>query len=189
MITYTSERPEFATTVPEQPEQWMVRQLQPAPVWVVVCDRLTPKETTGFASALTRVVADRSADLPMRLRESIQKLSDLPQNWDGEGASAVKVHVLADIVEVLKRFSQRSGNLGDPFLAPTFEGFIQIEWHRPKRSLEIEAVRQGWSVVGTMHLADGGHYYLVGECGRSDFAKLGEFYEWFLGTELIWPSL
>ena len=189
MTAYTYEGPRFVTTIAEPPEQWMVRQFQPAPTEAVVYPWFTPKETTGITDTITRIVVDRSADLPASLRARIQELSELPENWDGEGAKAVKMHVLADIVEVLRRFSQRRGGLDTPFLAPIFEGFVQIEWHGPKRSLEIEAVSQGWSVVGTLHRADGGHSYFLGECGRSDFVKLQEFYEWLLGTELIWPSL
>jgi hypothetical protein len=167
----------------------MGRQLQTAPPEAAVCHWFTPKGTTGITDAITRIVVDRSADLSASLRARIQELSELPGNWDGEGAKAVKIHVLADIVEVLRRFSQWRGNLDAPFLAPTFEGFVQIEWHGPKRSLEIEAVSGGWSVVGTLHRVGGGHSYLLGECSRSDFLKLQEFYEWLLGIELIWPSL
>ena len=189
MTAYTSEQPRFAATTAEPPEQWMVRQLQPAQTEVAVYDWSSRKETTGFTDAISRIVVDRSTDLPPSLRARIQELSELPENWDGEGAKVVKIHVLADIVEVLRRFSQELGNLDAAFLAPTFEGFVQIEWHGPKRSLEIEAVSGGWSVVGTLHRVGGGHSYLLGECSRSDFLKLQEFYEWLLGIELIWPSL
>jgi len=72
-------------------------------------------------------------------------------------------------------------------LAPTFDGFVQVEWQGQNRSLEIEAVSHGWLIVGTFIPADGKPRYFTAECGRGNFAKLKEFYGWFLGTDLIWP--
>ena len=143
---------------------------------------------TGISDSVDRIVAGRSAALSPSLRQRIGELSDLSPNWDGEIAKAVKASVLGDVVEVLRRLTQRTNTFREPFLAPTFDGFVQIEWHNQKHSLEIEAVSHGWSVVGSMITADGRRLYFPAECERSDFEQLEKFYEWYVGNELLWPS-
>ncbi len=142
----------------------------------------------GFAGYLTKAVIKSSASLSSDLRKRIEDLSELQANWDGEGAKAVKSTVLADTVELLKRLSDMTSDFHPPFLAPTFEGFVQIEWHGTDKLLEFEALRDGWSVIGTK-IRDAGHRdYLVAECKRSDFESLKNFYDWYLGIELVWPQ-
>ncbi|MEO6181977.1 MAG: hypothetical protein ABIP71_02495 [Verrucomicrobiota bacterium] len=143
---------------------------------------------TGISESVNRIMVGRSAALSPSLRKRIGELSDLKPSWDGETAKSVKAPVLGDVVEVLRRLTQCTKNFREPFLAPTFDGFVQIEWHIQKRSLEIEAVSQGWSVVGSMIVADGKRLYFPAECERSDFEQLEKFYEWFAGNELLWPS-
>lgn len=144
---------------------------------------------TGISESVNRIVVGRSAALSPSLRQRIGELSDLSAHWDGETAKPVKAPILGDVVEVLRRLTQRTNNFREPFLAPTFDGFVQIEWHNQKHSLEIEAVGHGWSVVGSMTAAaDGKRLYFSAECERSDFEQLEKFYEWFVGNELLWPS-
>ncbi len=142
----------------------------------------------GIADSVNRIVIGRSATLSPALRQRVGQLSDLENNWDGEAAKPVKAPVLGDAVEFLRRLTQQTNSLREPFLAPTFDGFIQIEWHDKKRSLEIEAVSMGWSAVGSLTGKDNQRLYFEGECDRSDFEQLVKFYEWFVGNELIWPS-
>jgi len=144
---------------------------------------------TGIDEFVTQCVIARVAYLSPSLRQRIAELSALEPNWDGERAKAIKSHVLADVTEVLTRFSHRSDAFREPFLVPTFDGFAQMEWHDKKRSLEIEAVAQGWSLVGTAIGSDGERNYYTAECERSDFQTLETAYDWFVGVELIWPSL
>ena len=143
---------------------------------------------TGIADSVNRIVISRSASLSPSLRQRVGELSDLKQNWDGEFAKPVKAPVLGDAVEFLRRLTLRTSDFREPFLAPTFDGFVQIEWHDRKRSLEIEAVGRGWSVVGVLISNDGNRLYFDAECERSHFEQLEKFYEWFVGNELIWPS-
>ena len=148
-----------------------------------------PLAPTGIADSVNQIAVVRSATLPSALRQRIAELSALNPNWDDAGARAVKSYVLADVVEALKRFAQRTSDFREPFLAPTFDGFVQMEWHDKKRSLEIEAIEQGWSAIGTMVGNDGKRHYFTIECERSNFERLEKFYEWFVGIELLWPSL
>lgn len=160
------------------------------PLLVASAFSFTPFSSTGgISEAVSHIVVDRSATLSPSLRQRVADLSKLARNWDGEGAKAIKSYVLADVIEALKRFALQPIAFREPFLAPTFDGFIQMEWHDKKRSLEIEAINQGWSLVGVMTSNDGSRHYFTAECERSDFQKLEKFYEWFAGAELIWPSL
>lgn len=132
-----------------------------------------------------------SSALSSSLRQRIKDIANLEANWDSEGAKQIKPSVLADAVEALKRLTQQTGALHDPFIAPKFDGYIQLEWHQQNRRLDIEAVEKGWVAVGTEISSQGNqHYYYTSEFERNDFSKLYQFYRWLLGNEeLIWPSL
>jgi hypothetical protein len=144
---------------------------------------------TSIAESLKGLAVNASSSLSPHLRQRISELAALESNWDGEGAKPVKPHVLADAVETLKRLSLLGAAFREPFIAPMFDGFVQLEWHSDKRSLDIEAVDKGWSAVGTLIGAGGNRHYYTGEFERNDFARIANFYQWILGEELIWPSL
>lgn len=144
-------------------------------------------ESVGIFETVRGVVLHRSAGLSPQVSQKIKELSQLQEHWDGRNAQPIKMDALADATEVLIRLAQRS-DYREPFLAPAFDGFLQIEWHDQKRSFEIEAVTQGWSLVGTLTGTDGRRQYFVADCGRAAFKELEEFYSWFLGKELLWPS-
>ena len=145
-------------------------------------------EYIGLAQYVSGFLSVPPVSLSSSLRQRIRELHDLKVNWDGEGAKPVKPIVLANLIEVLKGFLQYPRPFREPFLVPTFEGFVQIEWHDARRSLEIEAVDQGWSLHGTLNGREGNHPFFTGECEWSDIDSLLTFYKWFLGEELLWPS-
>jgi hypothetical protein len=136
-----------------------------------------------------RTSVEAAASLSARLRQKINELFTLESNWDGENAQPVKPHVLADVVETLKRLNQQTDKFHEPFLAPTFDGFVQMEWRENKRSLDIEAVDKGWSAVGTEIGPDGQRRYHTAEFERRDFGQLMNCYRWFSDNESIWPLL
>jgi hypothetical protein len=146
-------------------------------------------EPAGIAESVREVAIDASASLPVRLHQRINELAGLEEDWDGEGAKVVKPHVLADVVETLRRLSQHHV-FREPFLAPTFDGFVQMEWHDERRWLDVEVTEQGWSAVGTTIGAEGTRHYYTADFERSDFAQLERFYCWLLSDGLLtWPSL
>lgn len=142
-----------------------------------------------IAESVKRTAVETAASLSAQLRQKINALVALESNWDGEQAKSVKPHVLADVVETLRQLSQRTDKFCEPFLAPTFDGFVQMEWRENNRSLDIEAVDKGWSAVGTEIGPDGQRHYHIGEFERNDFAQLMNCYKWFSGNESIWPLL
>ncbi len=143
----------------------------------------------SIAESVKDLAVSASSSLSPSLRPRISELANLKADWDGEGAKPVKSHVLADAVETLKRLSLFAKDFHEPFIAPTFDGFLQLEWHGVKRSLDIEAVDKGWTAVGTLVESDGNRYYHTANFERNDFPQVAKFYQWFWGDELIWPSL
>jgi hypothetical protein len=142
----------------------------------------------GLADTVKHDVPGSIVGLSAKLRQRIKELSELPDGWDGDRAKPMKTVVLSDVVMVLKWLAEQP-SYNEPFLVPTFDGLVQMEWHGEKRLLEIEAVEEGWAVGGTEIGTDRQRTYFDADCGRQDFEKLRTFYDWFSGQELIWPSL
>jgi hypothetical protein len=141
-----------------------------------------------IAESAKRTTVETAAALPASLRLKIHELAALEPGWDGERAQPVKTQVLADVVETLKRLSRQTDHFREPFLAPTFDGFVQMEWREDKRSLDIEAVDTGWSAVGTEMGPEGRRQYHTAEFERNNFARLKKFYQWLSGSASLWPS-
>jgi hypothetical protein len=167
-------------------DHWRLSDFQRMPASLIYW--LPSLTSHSIAEAVARLVIPKSTSLSASLRQRIRQLSDLQENWDGEGAQSIKPYILADAIEVLNRLIQQSNDFREPFLAPTFEGFVQIEWHSKTRVLELEAESQGWAVVGTEIGANDERHYSIADCKRGDFGALKMFYDWFLGNELIWPQ-
>jgi len=144
--------------------------------------------TTISAQSVKRTTVERAASLAAQLRQKINELLALESNWDVEHAQPVNPHVLVDVVETLKRLSRQTANFREPYLAPTFEGFVQMEWREKNRSLDLEAVDTGWSAVGTEIGPDTQRQYHTAEFERNDFAQLMKCYAWLCSDQLIWPS-
>ncbi|MCL4850147.1 MAG: hypothetical protein KJZ78_02055 [Bryobacteraceae bacterium] len=79
------------------------------------------------------------APFPAWLKPTIQVLTDLlqlPQNWDGYGASQVREQIaqqaLLMLIEVMEN------DAPPPSIVPLSDGGVQVEWHRRGKNLEIE---------------------------------------------------
>jgi hypothetical protein len=129
-----------------------------------------------IAESVKRTAVETAVSLSAQLRQKINDLAALESNWDGEHAKPVQPHVLAAVVETLTQLSQQTDKFREPFLAPTFDGFVQMEWRENKRSLDIEAVDKGWSAVGTEIGPDGQRDYHIAEFERKDFAQVMNCY-------------
>ena len=136
---------------------------------------------TGLLVALSRSIAP---ELAVKVRE----LSSLEEGWDGEDGSPVRVDVLARAVMLLRLLKQEGSGFTMPFIAPTFDGSVLLDWTGPGRTLEVQTEPAGWSVVGTLTSADGRKQYLSAHC---DLTGLGttKYYEWFRDELLLWPTV
>jgi hypothetical protein len=77
----------------------------------------------------------------------------------------------------------------EPFLAPTIDGYVQLEWHGSPRTLELEATPDGWSMVGSEVTLRGEHTYYEAESTSFDVDRLVAAYRWYARLELIWPII
>jgi hypothetical protein len=160
--------------------------------YVFVEDRVTPHSMSSqllqsYAESVTTIAAIASITLSAQLRNKIYQLAVLPENWDGEGAKQIKSFLLANVVGTLIRLSQVSHNFQEPFVAPTFDGLVLLDWHANGRSLEIQSTETGWEAVGTQLGVKNTRQYHTAEFGLNDFAKIRSAYQWFVGDEWIWP--
>lgn len=144
------------------------------------------KNPSGIAESLNHTVFRISADFSPELIQRIINLLSLKDGWDGKGSKAINPAVIADAVDLIRRLSSRT-DYKEPFIAPTFEGFVQIEWSSRNRLLDYEADENGWSIAGTDIEPGNRRDYYNEECGRKDFDALEKFYAWFAGVEMLWP--
>ncbi len=143
----------------------------------------------SLSDAVKNFATKSAALMSPELGQRVSEIANLSDGWDGANAKSVKSHILADAVALSERFRRELPTFTDPYLVPTFDGFVQIEWHGEKRSLDVEAVADGWSVVGTSYKAGNATAYHTADCARTDFEKLKSLYQWWSGDQLIWPLL
>ena len=100
-----------------------------------------PKVRSGTSNAVAFSTASYPSEpvFPAWLQPTIQSFQDLlqvPQNWDGYGASQMNEQVLQ--LALLLLVEVMDNDAPQPSAVPLSDGGIQIEWHRRGRNLEIE---------------------------------------------------
>lgn len=100
------------------------------------------------AQARGRTLAVRfPAPLPRWARSVVERLlmlHDLDKNWDAEGALEVSRTSIEHALEALVFLG---GDIPPPFIAPTVEGGVQLEWHGRDLWLEIEFTPTGSALL------------------------------------------
>ena len=158
------------------------------PSFVLRFEFRMPKEPSLTESMAEHV---RSAVLPFssQIKRKVDDLFALKKGWDGATAEPIKLSALADAVDLIGRLRQGFPSMAEPFISPTYDGNVQLDWHNEKRALEFQTTESGWLVAGSMTDDNGRHYYEA-ECRRADFERIENFYRWFAAdSELIWPLL
>ncbi|MCS6796224.1 MAG: hypothetical protein RMJ97_03655 [Raineya sp.] len=82
------------------------------------------------------------------LKEVIQKIADLPENWDAYQASAVEKDVLKNTQELLLKLPLRFKkylNITD--ITPTPNGTILLEWNKDNNFLLVDVGKQGITIA------------------------------------------
>ena len=117
----------------------------------------------------------------------LHELAALKPGWDEEGALPIGAKAIEETAIVIARLSSAC-DFQNPQLVPTFDGFLQVEWHSPARSLEFEFTPKGWSVLGVDSVnSPSPKYYKAATPFRMTEA-LEPFYVWFTTPGLTWPS-
>ena len=145
--------------------------------------------TPGIADELRALYASKRFGLSAKMCQRMVELLSLQPGWDGESALPPKAEVLASTVSLLVFLNAALPKFREPFLAPTIGGFTQLEWHGQKRTLELEAKTDGWSIVGSELSTQRQRIYHEAESARSEIEKLIPAYQWFEGVELLWPII
>ncbi len=134
-------------------------------------------------SAYQKPESNLSPELAARLNE----LSLLKNGWDEGDALQINSEAVKDARNVLRRLSLVRP-FQDPSVVPTFDGFLQLEWHSAFRSLEFEYTPEKWSVLGVASVDKEQPIYNTASVPLTAAADLEQFYIWFSTDELIWPS-
>lgn len=126
-------------------------------------------------------------NLSAALAAKLNELSLLKHGWDEGDALPISSEAVKEARNVLRYLSLGKSFHG-PSIAPTFDGFLQLEWHNVFRSLEFEYTLEGWSILGVADVNSKQPTYNNALVPLTALQKLEEFYNWFSIDELIWPS-
>jgi hypothetical protein len=154
------------------------------------CPERTPISSVtpiSFSESLRVLYLNETFNLSASLHHRVAEFLGLKSGWDGENAKPLKPEVLAGAIGLLVFLKTSLHLFTEPFLAPTIDGFIVMEWHNDKRTLEFEATEAGWSIVGSQDSSNGEKIYHVADVDRGEITKLTAAFGWFDGTELLWP--
>jgi hypothetical protein len=74
----------------------------------------------------------------LKAKYDLNRIADLPENWDSYGSPSVAVELLSNAKDFLDSLSAE--NIHPPFVTPVSGGGIQFEWSNQGRDLEVEFV-------------------------------------------------
>jgi hypothetical protein len=140
-----------------------------------------------LSESFSSLLVDLSGEISPELSRKALELLELEANWDGEGAKPVRPQVFARILMLLGSIRRAHSSFLLPFVAPTFGGYLLLDWTSPVRNLEVEALARGWSVVGTLISKAGKKDYFQAE-GDFGVGSILSYYEWFRDELLLWPT-
>jgi len=126
-------------------------------------------------------------DLSPVITAKLRELAALKPGWDEEDALPIDPKAIEETAHVIARLSS-SRDFQNPQLVPTFDGFLQVEWHNATRSLEFESTPRGWSVLGVDSVNSPSPKYYKAATPFKMAEALEPFYVWFATHGLTWPS-
>src|ERR1035438_4373800 len=100
-----------------------------------------PKWGSGVSNAVAFSTASHPLEpaFPAWLQPTIKSFLDLlqlPQNWDGYGASQMHEQIVQQALLLLVEVMDNDAP--PPSVVPLSDGGVQVEWHRHGHNLEIE---------------------------------------------------
>ena len=90
----------------------------------------------AFAGFIARNIAQNQRLPQIMAHASLERIVDLPWDWDGYGASPVDPDVIAAASTFINDFGGEFYSA--PSVVPMTHGRLQFEWQNGKRSLEVE---------------------------------------------------
>lgn len=103
---------------------------------------MTPAATIQWTGVLT-LSPSTTGDLAyiQNIQESLDRIAELPRNWDQEGGEPIGQRVLSIANELLLPLARLQPPI--PRIAPVLGGGLQFEWRAGPRELEIEILPDG----------------------------------------------
>jgi hypothetical protein len=130
---------------------------------------ITIPETTAWAD-----------DWIQQARADIQRIADMPADWDPEGVLRPDPKVVAAANGLLERLrDSRFGPLTFPFVCPVAGGGLQFEWTSTYKHLEIELLDDRTVAFLTEEKTAQGEATDSGEYSLADVEKTRELLTWF----------
>jgi len=86
----------------------------------------------------------------IKAKYDLNRVANLPENWDSYGSPSVAVELLSNAENFLDALNAE--DIHPPFVAPVSGGGIQFEWQNKARELEIEFVQS--NVFGYLKIID-----------------------------------
>lgn len=108
----------------------------------------------------------------------LQFLESLKDDWDGYGSKAISPAALLKVRQLLDTHPTTT-----PFIAPTHDGELMLDWSSDHRELEIETTPDGWSVSGYLKSRAGRDNQFVGE--ERKIEGLAPYMDWFSRTSVL----
>ncbi len=135
---------------------------------------------------MTRSSAESFSGLSAAIADQFHELQNLQVGWDGKDAPPVAPEALAAAERVLAELASTFSDFREPIIVPKYDGLLQLEWHDHARTLEFEAVPNGWAVMGA--IIDGRDVeYHSGILAEKEFARLEAAYRWWAERAKVWP--
>jgi hypothetical protein len=99
---------------------------------------LSANRGTSLSESLAVLLLGLSRLISPELMGKAKELLSLEQGWDGESAKPVRVEALAKALMLLRLLKLAHQSFTLPFVAPTFDGFLLLDWSSPRRTLEVQ---------------------------------------------------
>ena len=112
------------------------RSFTTMPIWgkvtpaAYVLATLNPPQETMVIDELSRRIAD--------MEETLHRFSELPENWDSYGGSAISLDAIDEARRILG--AAINLNLPEPWVAPGGDAGIGIQWETDRAELYIDVV-------------------------------------------------
>ena len=110
----------------------------------------------------------------------LNRVGELPDNWDAEGSPRPDPAVIASAKRLLERLQDsRLGAVPVPFVCPIAGGGIQFEWTSSKKHLEIEFLDTSTIAFLKEDLTPQGELTECGEYRLADAQSTRQLLDWF----------
>jgi hypothetical protein len=148
---------------------------------------LSTETPLSLSESLVETVLMFSKSISPDLARKLRELMALQRGWDEDDAEPIRTMALLSAVGMLSHLYQADPEFVLPFISPTFDGHLLLDWTNDERTLEVQTGSDGLSLVGTL-LGNGQRKYFDASINLEG-GELLPFYRWFRGELRVWPTV